>query len=125
MSIPSAMIAAAKAQADFPITFDAQGRMQYHPAFHENQNKPWKTTDIQYLIQNYDVLGPEHVSLHLKRTVNSVMRYACALRKSGQMPKVASVIPHERIYTRAKLVCHRPGTLASGSGAVAKGVAHV
>ncbi len=32
------------------VTYDAYGRMQYHPDFHPNHGKPWKTTEQKYLI---------------------------------------------------------------------------
>lgn len=71
-----------------PVTFDKQGRMQYHPDYHSNHGKPWKITEQNYLVQNYDVLGPEQVSLALERTPHTVMAKAWELRKKGVMPPV-------------------------------------
>lgn len=30
---------------EIPVTYDALGRMQYHPDFHPNHGSPWKTTE--------------------------------------------------------------------------------
>lgn len=71
-----------------PITFDKQGRMQYHPDYHANHGKPWKITEQNYLVQNYDEIGPEQVSLALERTPHTVMAKAWELRKKGIMQPV-------------------------------------
>ena len=66
-------------------TFDRFGRMQFHPDFHPNHGKPWKTGEEQYLIDYYGKLGPEQVSLELGRTIHTVMQYARKLRRSGRL----------------------------------------
>ncbi len=78
-----------------PIIFDRYGRMQYHPDYHPNQGKPWTTTDEQYLIEFYEVEGPEQMSLSLGRTIHTVMTRAYQLRKRGVMtkPKVQKNFP--------------------------------
>lgn len=71
-----------------PITYDRFGRMRYHPDYHENHGRPWLAKDEQYLIENYDVIGPEEVSFTLGRTIQTVMTYAFKLRRAGKMPPV-------------------------------------
>lgn len=78
-----------------PVTFDAQGRMNYHPDYHAKQGTPWTNTDEKYLIENYAALGPEQISLTLERTIHTVMQRACALRKAGKMTK-----PAKRPYSK-------------------------
>lgn len=82
-------------------TYDAYGRMNYHPDFHPNQGTPWTTTDQQYLIEFYEKLGPEQVSLELGRTIHTVMTRACKLRKRGDMPKPATKTYHRRMRMTA------------------------
>ncbi|HYD60524.1 MAG TPA: hypothetical protein VEC35_09230 [Noviherbaspirillum sp.] len=79
-----------------PIEFDTQGRMKYHPDFHPKQGAPWTTKDEAYLIEHYDALGAEEVSLTLGRTINTVLRRVCDLRKTNKMPKPKVKIMHRR-----------------------------
>lgn len=76
-----------------PVTYDRYGRMKYHPDFHAKQKEPWTTADEKYLIENYESLGPERVSLALERTISTVMTRAYKLRKAGRMVK-----PQEKQY---------------------------
>lgn len=69
-----------------PIEYDAFGRMRYHPEFHPNHKKDWKTSDEKYVIENYLIDGPEAVSLALGRTVCTIMERAKELRHAGRMP---------------------------------------
>lgn len=87
-----------------PVTYDAFGRMQYHPDFHPNHGLPWKVADQRYLIERYHSDGPESVSFALGRTIHTVMNRAYELRKQGLMKKPASVEPHRRIYARSASV---------------------
>lgn len=73
------------------VTYDKQGRMNYHPSFHPNQGKPWTTGDEKYLIEMYEKAGPTEVSLALGRVIHAVMTRAYELRKKGLMPKRTSV----------------------------------
>ena len=79
------------------VTYDKYGRMQYHPSLHSNQMLPWTTTDQKYLIDNYELLGPEEVSLGLERTIHTVMTRAYQLRKSGLMSKRTLKRNHKRL----------------------------
>lgn len=84
-----------------PVTYDNQGRMQYHPEFHDKHKRPWTAPDQKYLIENYELLGPEQISLELERTVDTVMRRASDLRKQGLMskPKKGRKRYHKRTIT--------------------------
>ncbi|WP_347990303.1 hypothetical protein [Methylomonas sp. AM2-LC] len=70
-------------------------RMKFHPLFHSKQKQAWTTTDQKYLIENYHIDGPEHVSLVLERTIHTVMQRAFELRKKGIMSK-----PEKRSYSK-------------------------
>ncbi len=69
------------------ITYDRHKRMNYHPDFHFNQKQPWTTTDEKYLIEMYEKVGPDQISLSLGRTIHTVMTRAYELRKKGLMQK--------------------------------------
>jgi len=80
-----------------PVTYDKYGRMNYHPEIHCKQNTPWTTADQKYLIESYESIGPEQVSLALERTIHTVMTRAYELRKQGVMPKPCKKSYHKRI----------------------------
>jgi hypothetical protein len=82
-----------------PVTYDKQGRMKYHPEFHAKQKQPWTTSEQKFLIENYEQLGPEQISLEMERTVNTVMRRASDLRKQGLLVKPAKKRYHKRTIT--------------------------
>ena len=69
------------------VTYDRYGRMNYQPEFHFNQGKPWMVKDQKFLIEMYEKLGPDEVSLSLGRTIHTIMNRAYELRKNGLMPK--------------------------------------
>ncbi len=79
------------------ITYDRYGRMNYHPEFHAKQGQPWTTADQQFLIDNYESMGPEQVSFALERTIHTVMTRAYELRKQGLMTKPTKQKHHRRI----------------------------
>ena len=79
------------------IEFDRLGRMRYHPEYHHNHGKPWTSEDKQYLIEYYEKVGPEEVSLSLGRTIKTVMEHACRLRKTGDMPIPKRITHHPRM----------------------------
>lgn len=79
------------------VTYDKYGRMNYHPELHGNQGKPWTTSDQQFLIDNYESMGPEQVSFALERTIHTVMTRAYELRKRGIMPKPVKQKHHRRM----------------------------
>lgn len=78
------------------VTYDRYGRMNYHPDMHENQGKPWSCQDQKYLIENYEQIGPEQISLELGRTIHTVMTRVYELRKRGDMAKPAKRGWHRR-----------------------------
>ncbi|EMN7430379.1 hypothetical protein WB904_002908 [Vibrio parahaemolyticus] len=79
------------------VTYDKYGRMNYHPDFHVKQGCPWSVSDQQFLIDNYEAMGPEQVSFALERTIHTVMTRAYELRKRGLMPKPAKPTKHRRM----------------------------
>lgn len=74
-------------ELEIAVTYDRYGRMNYHPEFHFNQKNPWTIKDQKFLIEMYETLGPDEVSLSLGRTIHTVMTRAYELRKKGLMPK--------------------------------------
>ena len=80
-----------------PVTYDVYGRMQYHPDFHPNHGMPWKTTDQSYLMERYELDGPEQVSFALGRTIHTVMEKAYELRKLCLMPRPVKLKHHRRV----------------------------
>lgn len=83
------------------ITYDHWGRMNYNPEFHTKAGTPWSTEDLKYLIDWYDIIGPEEMSLALERTMKTVQNKAAALRKKGIMKNPAKHIHHKRIRGEA------------------------
>jgi hypothetical protein len=79
--------------------YDKYGRMKYDPEFHGKQSQPWTTADQNYLIKNYELIGPEEVSLALERTIHTIMQRASELRKKGLMAKPTKKICHKRSRT--------------------------
>ncbi len=79
------------------IEYDRYGRMRYHPEIHTNQGRPWLASDEKYLIEYYEKLGPEEVSLSLGRTIHTVMTRAYELRKKGQMSNRSINTKHSRV----------------------------
>jgi hypothetical protein len=79
------------------ITYDKCGRMRYNAGIHTNQDKPWTTTDQNYLIEYYVKLGPEQVSMELGRTIHTVMQRVYVLRKKGLMAKLVKRVNHKRM----------------------------
>lgn len=73
------------------ITFDSYGRMNYHPDFHAKHKSPWTTADEKYLIEHYEKIGPEEMSLTLERTIHTIMTRVYQLRKKGLMTPVKPV----------------------------------
>ena len=78
------------------VTYDAHGRMKYHPDFHPNQGKQWMMSDQKHLIENYERIGPEQMSLELGRTIHTIMNKAYELRKAGLMKKRTLGKNHKR-----------------------------
>ncbi|MBT2909680.1 hypothetical protein PL84_03670 [Vibrio anguillarum] len=79
------------------VTYDKYGRMNYHPDFHGKQGKPWTTVEEQFLIDSYEAMGAEQVSLALERTIHTVMTRVYKLRKKGLMAKPAKIKRHRRM----------------------------
>ncbi|MDO8729530.1 MAG: hypothetical protein Q7K26_06675 [bacterium] len=85
-----------------PVTYDKQGRMKYHPEFHAKQKQPWTTSEQKFLVENYELFGPEQISLEMERTVNTVMKRASDLRKKGLLKRPEKKRNHKRTITSMK-----------------------
>lgn len=84
-------------ELDTPIEYDKYGRMSYNPIFHESNGKPWHMEDTKYLIDWYDIIGPEETSFAIDRTIKSVMHKVTLLRKDGKMKKTLKNVNTKRI----------------------------
>lgn len=67
------------------LKFDSCGRMEYNPEIHFNQGLPWNEEDLEYLIEWYDIIGLEEMSLAIGRTEKTIGNKVCVLRKRGLM----------------------------------------
>ena len=84
-------------ETSIEVTYDKCGRMQYHPDLHRNHGKPWTVQDEKYLIDNYELLGPEECSFSLERTIHTIMNRVYELRNKGEMPKATRRRNHRRM----------------------------
>ncbi|WP_242954823.1 hypothetical protein [Clostridium massiliodielmoense] len=84
-------------ECDIEIRYDRWGRMYYNQQFHFNNGKAWSREDLQYLINWYDIIGPEEMSFALGRTIKTVQAKASQLRKEEIMKKSANEVRHKRI----------------------------
>ncbi len=66
------------------VKYDSQGRMEYHPDFHPNQNKMWTLSELEYLCKFYKIDGPLMTSLALGKTQKTVSGVYGALKRSGE-----------------------------------------
>lgn len=69
------------------INYDCAGFMKYNPELHDRQGKAWTTEEIQYLIEWYDIIGIEEMSLALGRSESTVSARVKRLRTEGFMKK--------------------------------------
>ena len=63
------------------ITFDLQGRMNYHPEYHTNHRTRFSVDELVYMCKYYDIDGPRSVAFALGRTEHTVMCKISELRK--------------------------------------------
>lgn len=75
------------------VTYDKCGRMNYNPELHFNQGESWSDEELEYLMNWYDIIGMEEMSLALGRTEKSVAGKVHELKKKGLMSK------EKRCYT--------------------------
>lgn len=83
-----------------PIEYDKYGRMKYNPEFHPNAGNPWSSKDLEYLIEWFDKIGAEEMSLALGRPMTTVSNKVSILRKKGVMKKNNKRSWHVRIRNR-------------------------
>jgi hypothetical protein len=86
-----------------PIEYDNNGRMKYNPDYHGRTSKIWTKDEIDYLIDWYEIIGAEEMSMALERTIGTVYRQVNALRKSGRMKDPGRKIFHDRIKFEGRL----------------------
>jgi len=69
-----------------PVKYDNAGRMKYNPDLHDRQGKLWDDDEKEYLINWYNIIGLEEMSLALGRTEGTVANKVNQLRSLGKMP---------------------------------------
>lgn len=67
------------------IEYDRYGRMKYNPSFHDRQNKSYDNDEIEYLVNWYNKIDGEEMSLALGRTLDTIRQKVNMLRKQGKM----------------------------------------
>lgn len=72
----------------YPIEYDKCGRMKYNPGLHFAQFEPWNDEDLDYLINWYNIIGLEEMSLALGKTESKVINMVYKLRNKGLMKTV-------------------------------------
>ena len=70
---------------DHDINFDAQGRMNYHPDFHENHGKPFTDEEKEYIAKYYKTDGARKVSFALGRTEKAIMEKYSEMNRNGTL----------------------------------------
>ena len=73
------------------VKYDKCGRMEYNPEIHDRVGEPWTDEEIEYLVNWYDIIGAEEMSLALGRTEMSISNKANTLRNRGLMRKKGQV----------------------------------
>ena len=65
------------------ITFDDQGRMQYHPDFHPNHGEKMSKEELAYLCKFYEVDHARTMAFALGRTEHTLRAKVNKLKKAG------------------------------------------
>lgn len=68
---------------EIEITYDKQGRMNYHPEFHFNHGKPFEPVELEYLCKFYESDGAADISFALGRTESTLRSKVNSLKKNG------------------------------------------
>jgi hypothetical protein len=79
-----------------PLARDRFGRLVYTPELFPKKGQPWTMPEQKYLIENYESIGPEAMSLALERPTIGVMQRVSELRKKGLMPYPKKRVCHKR-----------------------------
>ena len=69
------------------IEYDSVGRIAYNPELHDRQGQPWTVEETQYLIDWYNIIGAEEMSLALGRSENTITTRVNRLRSKGLMSR--------------------------------------
>lgn len=83
------------------VEYDKSGRMKYNPLYHAKHGMPWSFEDLQYLINWYDLIGPEEMSFALERTISTINQKVVELRREGVMIKPIKRMHNERIKRKS------------------------
>lgn len=67
------------------IKYDRYGRMIYTPSFHRKHGKPWSKSDLEYLINWYDIIGSAEMSLALERPETAIRSKIYQIRKERKI----------------------------------------
>lgn len=62
------------------------GRLKYNKELHPNHGKRFNEEDTRYIIDWYEKIGAEEISLALGRTEGTIQSKVMCLRKEGIMP---------------------------------------
>ncbi|MGG1638281.1 hypothetical protein [Paenibacillus sp. NRS-1760] len=77
------------------ITFDAQGRMMYHPEFHHNHSKKISTDEKIYIAKYVDIDGSRKVGFALGRTEHTIANTRALLNRSGDLQRFKMISEDE------------------------------
>lgn len=92
-----------------PIEYDKCGRMKYNPDLHERQGQPWEDEEKEYLINWYNIIGLEEMSLALGRTEGTIATKVNIFRNQGWMPKESPKNIIRELKPKSKTRCFNPG----------------
>ncbi|WP_238600709.1 DNA-entry nuclease [Metasolibacillus meyeri] len=62
------------------VTYDKQGRMNYHPEYHFAHGKPFEEKELEYLCKFYESDGAANISFALGRTESTLREKVRALK---------------------------------------------
>ncbi|CAI3662242.1 MULTISPECIES: hypothetical protein [Clostridium] len=102
-----------------PIEYDACGRMKYNPDLHKNNGTTWSEDDLNYLINWYEKIGIEEMSLALGKSEGTVAHKVQTLRKQGIMKNNPVRIYHRRL-TKEKATKNPDQSILSSTGTLSK-----
>jgi hypothetical protein len=82
------------------VEYDNYGRMKYNPDLHDRQGTPWTHNELNYLIDWYDLIGVEEMSLALGRTEVSITHKVNVLRRQGRMSFPKKICKNKRLLSK-------------------------
>lgn len=79
------------------ITFDEQGRMNFHPEFHPNHGKPITLDEKIYIAKYVDIDGSRNVGFALGRTETTIANTKSKMNRNGELQYYRSLTDDEWI----------------------------